>query len=104
MKQTIGILCMTMLTAALLASPCFAEADAVKVQGIVSVTKEADAITAVQLTTDTGTYNVELDDKGLELGGMDGKTVEVEGTVSEMDGQNWLTVSTFSAVAEGDTN
>jgi hypothetical protein len=100
-KQTIGILCLAMLTAALLASTCFAaEGDAVKVQGTVSVTKEADVITAVQLTTDAGAYNVELDEKGMELGGMDGKKVEVEGTVSEKDGQQWIKVIEFVAVAE----
>lgn len=104
-KQTLGILCLAILTAAILASTCFAaEGDAVKVQGTVSVTKEADAIKSVQLTTDAGTYYIELDENGLALGEMDGKKVEVEGTVtvSEKEGLKSLKVLSFS-VLEGDT-
>ena len=104
-KQRIGIVLLAMLTAAILASTCFAaEGNAVKVQGTVSVTKEADAIKSVQLTTDSGVYNVELDENGLALGEMDGKQVEVEGTVTvpEKDGPKWLKVLSFN-VLEGDT-
>jgi hypothetical protein len=104
-KQTLGILCLAMLTAAILASTCFAaEGDAVKVQGTVSVTKEADVIKSVQLTTDAGAYNIELDENGLALGELDGKQVEVEGmvTVPEKDGPKSLKVLSFN-VLEGDT-
>jgi hypothetical protein len=101
-KQTIGIVCLAMLTAALLASTCFAaEGETVTTQGVVSVTRDAnDVITAVQLATDADTYNVELDAKGEELAEMDGQMVEVEGLVSEKDGQKWLKVLMFSAVEE----
>ncbi len=103
-KKTLGILCLAMLTAALLASNCFAaEGDAVKLQGTVSITKEADVIKAVELITDAGAYAVELDAKGMELGAMDGKKVEVEGMVSEKDGQKSLKVLSFTAVVEGET-
>ncbi len=102
-KQTIGVALLAMLTAVLLASTCFAaEGETVKLQGIVSVTSDAnDAITSVQLDADAGTYNVELDAKGLELGeNMEGEKVEVEGVVSEKDNQKWLKVLTFDAVEE----
>ena len=100
-KQRVGILLLAMLTTAILASTCFAaEGETVKLQGVVSVTRDAnDVITAVQLAADAGTYNVELDAKGLELGEMDGEKVEVEGVVSEKDGQKWLKVLMFT-VAE----
>lgn len=102
-KQRVGIVLLAMLTAAILVSTCFAaDGDTVKLQGTVSVTKEADVIKSVQLTTDAGAYNVELDEKGLALGEMDGKKVEVEGMVSEKDGQKSLKVLTFKAV-EGET-
>jgi hypothetical protein len=100
-RQRMGIALLAMLVTALLASTCFAaEGETVKLQGVVSVTRDAnDVITAVQLAADAGTYNVELDAKGLELGEMDGQKVEVEGVVSEKDGQKWLTVLMFT-VAE----
>jgi hypothetical protein len=100
-KQRVGIVLLAMLTTAILASTCFAaEGEAIKSQGVVSVTKDAnEVITAVQLVTDAGTYNVELDAKGLELGeDMDGQKVEIEGVVSEKDNQKWLKVLMFKAV------
>jgi hypothetical protein len=99
--QRVGIVLLAMLTAAILASTCFAaEGETVKSQGVVSATRDAnDVITAVQLAADADTYNVELDAKGLELGEMDGQKVEVEGVVSEKDGQKWLKVLMFT-VAE----
>jgi hypothetical protein len=102
-KQRMGIVFLAMLTTALLASTCFAaEGGTIKSQGIVNVTRDAnDVITSVQLDADAGTYNVELDAKGLELGeDMDGQKVEVEGVVSEKDNQKWLKVLTFKAVEE----
>ncbi len=102
-NQRMGIALLAILTTALLASTCFAaEGDVVKLQGTVSVTKEADVIKSIQLTTDAGAYSVELDENGLALEEMDGKKVEVEGTVSEKDGQKVLKVLTFEAI-EGDT-
>jgi uncharacterized protein (UPF0333 family) len=97
-KQEIGIVFLAILTAAILSSTCLAaEGNNVKVQGTVNTTRDAnDAITAVQLAADAGTYNVELDANGLELGEMDGQKVEVEGMVSEKDGQKWLKVVKFS--------
>jgi hypothetical protein len=99
-KQRMGIVLLAMLTTAILASTCFAaEGEAIKSQGVVSVTKDAnDVITAVQLVTDAGSYSVELDAKGLELGEMDGQVVEVEGIVSQKDNQKWLKVLTFNVV------
>ena len=106
MKQTIGILCLAMLMTALWASTCSAaEGEATKVQGTVSVTKEADVVKSVQLTTDAGTYYIELDENGLALGEMDGKQVEVEGTVTvpEKDGPKWLKVLSFNELEEEET-
>jgi hypothetical protein len=102
-KQKMGIVFLAMLTTALLASSCFAaEGETVKLQGVVSVTKDAnDVITSVQLATDAVTYNVELDAKGKELGeNMEGQKVEVEGVVSKKDDQKWLKVLMFKAVEE----
>jgi hypothetical protein len=102
-KQRIGIVLLAMLTMAILASTCFAvEAETVKVQGFVSVIKDVNgAITSVQLDTDDVTYNVELNPKGKELGEkMEDEKVEVEGIVSQKDGQEWLTVLTFKVVDE----
>jgi hypothetical protein len=101
-KQRVSIVLLAMLTTAILASTCFAaEGEAIKSQGVVSVARDAnEVITAVQLVTDAGTYNVELDAKGLELGEMGGQVVEVEGIVSQKDNQKWLKVLTFNAVEE----
>jgi uncharacterized lipoprotein YajG len=94
---------------ALLSAVCFAgekcpagSTDPVKVQGIVSVTKDANgAITAVTLTAaDGAAYNVTLDENGKKLGEeMADKKVDVEGTVAEKDGQKCITVTSYVAVA-----
>ena len=102
-KQKMGIVFLAMVTAALLASSCFAaEGETVKLQGLVSVLRDAnDVIVSVQLVTDEDAYNVELNAKGLELGeNMEGEKVEVEGIVSKKDDQKWLKVLTFKAVEE----
>lgn len=102
-KQRVGIVFLAMLTAALLASSCFAaEGETVKLQGLVDVVRDAnDVITAVQLDVDGDIYNVKLDAKGLELGEqMEDQEAEVEGVVSEENGQKWLKVMTFKAVEE----
>lgn len=91
---------------ALLASCLFAEeapgADVVKLQGVVSVSRDAnDVITSVQLTAEDVNYEVVLDAKGKELGEqMDGEKVEVEGTVSEQDGKKMLTVTAFTRIEQ----
>jgi hypothetical protein len=95
---------------ALLSTVCFAgdtcpasATESVKVQGLVGVTKDADGvITAVTLTTADGTvYNVTLDENGMMLGEeMADKKVEVEGAVSEKDGQKCITVQSYTAEAE----
>ena len=102
-KQRVGIVLLAMLTTAILASTCFAaEGETVKLQGVVSVIKDANGvITSVQLDADDDTYNVELNPKGKELGeNMEGQKVEVEGIVSQKDNQKWLKVLTFKAVEE----
>jgi hypothetical protein len=102
-KQRVGVVLLAMLTTAILASTCFAaEGETVKLQGVVSVTRDAnDVITAVQLAADTGAYNVELDAQGKELGeSMEGEKVEVEGVVSSKDNEKWLKVLTFEVVEE----
>jgi hypothetical protein len=91
---------------ALLASCIFAAeapgADVVKLQGVVSVSRDAnDVITSVQLTAGDVKYEVVLDAKGKELGEqMDGEKVEAEGTVAEKDGQKMLTVSAFKRIEQ----
>ncbi|MGA1980507.1 MAG: hypothetical protein ABSG99_08125 [Sedimentisphaerales bacterium] len=102
-KQKIGIAFLAMLTTALLASTCFAtEGETVKLQGIVSVLRDAnDVIISVQLAADKDIYDVVLDAKGLDLGeNMEGQKVEVEGVVSKKDDQKWLKVLTFKEVEE----
>jgi hypothetical protein len=94
------------LASALLASGLFAEeapgADVVKLQGVVSVTRDAnDVITSVQLTAEDASYEVVLDAKGQELGEQaDGAKVEVEGTVAEQDGKKMLTVVAFTQLEQ----
>jgi hypothetical protein len=55
----------------------------------------------VKLATAESTYDVVLNEKGLELGStMDGKKVEVEGTVSDQNGQKLIDVKSFKPVEE----
>lgn len=98
-----GVTFFALITASLLVSCCFAEeAETVTLKGLVSVVKDADeTIISVQLTTDDGVYEVELDAQGLALAEkMEGAEVSVEGTVSEEDNQMWLKVLEFEAVEE----
>ena len=102
-KQKMGIVFLAMLTTTLLASTCLAaEGETVKLQGLVSVIRDAnDVITSMQLVAGEDTYDVVLNAKGLELGeNMEGEKVEVEGIVSQKDNQKWLKVLTFKAVEE----
>jgi hypothetical protein len=105
-KQRRGIVFLAMLTTALLASTCLAaEGETVKLQGLVSVLRDAnDVITSVQLVTDQETYSVVLDANGLKLGEeLEGEKAAVEGTVSKEGDQKWLKVSKFKAVEEEQT-
>jgi hypothetical protein len=107
-KQKICIMFLAMLTTAFLASTSFAVVDpgseVVGLRGFVSVIRDVnDVIISVQLVTDDDTYDVVLDTKGLELGKeMEDREVEVEGVVSEKDGQKWLKVLVFKAIGEGE--
>jgi hypothetical protein len=71
-----------------------------KLKGTVSVTKDPNnVVTSITLTTTHKTvktvYNVTLNSKGLELGSLNGKEVEVRGMVTEKDGQEWIKVQEF---------
>jgi hypothetical protein len=84
-------------------SPVPSQPKEVKLEGTVSVVKDVNnVITGVKLTTVTkATYDVVLNEKGLELGKtMAGKKVVVEGIVSPKDGQRWINVKSFKAVEE----
>jgi hypothetical protein len=72
----------------------------VKLKGTVSVIKDPNnVVTAITLTTTYRTvktvYHVTLDKKGKELGSLNGKEVEVQGVVTEKDGQKWIMVQEF---------
>ena len=93
----------------LLSAVCFAAEPApgaavqlkmIKVQGVVNVTKDANEITKVTVTTkDKAVYEVVLNMKGLALGKeMANKEVEVEGTVSKKGTQEWIKVQSYKAV------
>lgn len=70
--------------------------------GTVSVSADDDGnITAVNLTVGETVYHVTLDASGRKLGGdMEGKKVEVTGTVREHDDQKWIVVKSFKEVKE----
>lgn len=67
---------------------------------------EADntKVVMIALRADDGDYFVELNDKGKTLGAMDGKTVQVTGTVAEKeqdgDKTKWITVIEVKEVAK----
>ncbi|MBN1393046.1 MAG: hypothetical protein JW947_09625 [Sedimentisphaerales bacterium] len=106
-KNLVNLAVLLIAGTALLSAVCFADeeaaAESATVQGLVSVTENADgAITAVTLTTAEGAvYNVTLDENGMKLGSeMADKKVEVEGTVAEQDGQKTITVLSYAAEQE----
>jgi hypothetical protein len=111
-KDFVKLAIMSIAAAALLSSICFAadetqaveqpKPSVVKVQGVVSVTTDAnDVITKVVLVTEDEDYNVVLDAKGLELGKMmEGEKVEVQGVVEDKSGELWLTVQSYKAIEE----
>ena len=54
---------------------------------------------------DESQYNVTFNDKGMELArDYDGKMVEATGTISEKDGENWLTVESFKAATANEND
>jgi competence protein ComGC len=102
-KRGIMLMSLGLISALVLVVPSVAqqeqpEAETVTLQGVVSVVRDADGvITSVKLTTDDGTsYNVELDDKGLEMAEQaEDQKVEAQGIVTEEEGQKWLVVQSF---------
>ncbi len=72
----------------------------VALEGIVSVVKDANSvITSIKLTTASKiVYNVTLDEKGKELGALDGKEVKAKCVVTEKEGQKWVKVHEFRLV------
>jgi hypothetical protein len=101
-KKFIAIACL-FIVAGLLTSTVFAAADANKpkkerpgmdmVKGTVAVTKDANGISAIKITTkDNMVYNVMMDEKGKELAKHDGKEVGVHGVITKKNTENWITV------------
>ncbi|MFZ0033964.1 MAG: hypothetical protein WAK60_03105 [Sedimentisphaerales bacterium] len=72
----------------------------VRVEGTVSVTKDAnDVVTSIEITTATkAVYHVTLDKKGKELGSLNGKEVEARCVITEKDKQKWVTVHEFRPI------
>jgi type 1 fimbria pilin len=72
----------------------------VKLEGTISVTKDSnDVVTSIRLTTANKTvYHVALDEKGKELGGLNGKEVEVRCMITRKDDQKWIKVNEFRLV------
>ena len=106
-KQLIGAVCLAMTVTLVSGLVSLAaegsEPNVVTLQGFVSTYVDANGvIESVQLTTDEDiTYEVVLDEKGIELGKeMDGKEVEVNGIVTEEDEQKWVKVQSFKALEE----
>jgi uncharacterized protein (UPF0333 family) len=101
-KREMGAAVLAMLTAAILASFCFAaEEQEIQTQGVVSVISDAnDVIKEVHLVAEADIYNVVLDEKGLELAEWDGLEVEVKGIVTIEKDQMLLKVTDFSGVEE----
>ena len=104
-KQLIGSVCLAMTVTLVLGLVSLAavgsEPKVVTLQGFVSTYVDANGVVeSVQLTTDENvTYEVVLDEKGIELGKkMDGKEVEVNGIVTEKDEQKWVKVQSFKAL------
>ena len=74
----------------------------VTLTGEVNVTRDDDDnIVAATLTVGETDYKITLDEKGKKLAGeMDGKKVEVTGTVTEKDDEKCLTVESYKEVPE----
>jgi hypothetical protein len=78
-----------------------AEAEAVKLTGTISVTKDDDGkVTGAKLTVgEDAVYNVTMDEVGKKVAEMDGAKVEVTGTVAAKEEAKWVTVKTVKKVA-----
>lgn len=74
----------------------------VTVQGVVNVMYDAnDMIVSVTLDAEEASYDVVLDEKGLELAReAEGKEVEVMGMVAELDEKKLLTVHSYKIMEE----
>jgi hypothetical protein len=74
----------------------------VKLEGTISVTKDAnDVVTSIKLTIADKAktvYNVTLDKKGKELGDFNGKEVKVQCVITKKDDQKWIKVSEFQVI------
>ncbi len=102
-----GLALVAVAVAAFMASVVLADANApagktkpaiTKIEGAVSVTKDANEIKTVKVTTkDKGVFNVVLNEKGKELGKkMGGKEAVVHGIVTEKNGEKWIDVHKFN--------
>ncbi|OHB56719.1 MAG: hypothetical protein A2Y12_12735 [Planctomycetes bacterium GWF2_42_9] len=64
---------------------------------VVVTLNESGTVTAVKVENRRGgSWNVVLDAKGIELAKAANKFVKVEGTVIAKDGENWVTVTSFT--------
>lgn len=72
----------------------------VSLEGTLNVVKDANkVVTSITLaTTSKVVYHVTLDEKGKELGNLEGKEVKVKCVVSEKDGQKWIQVHEYQQV------
>jgi hypothetical protein len=109
MKKMIVVITLCLFTSLVISSAFAAEANApqapaekphrVVAEGTVNVVKDANGnLTEVILQTATIKYNVTLNEKGKELGALDGKKVKVSGTIRTEGGAEWLTVHRFEEV------
>lgn len=108
-KRIIGMVLVAAAATVLMASVVLAEANApaktapkppAKIEGAVSVVKDANEIKEVKVTTkDKGVFNVVINEKGKALGKrMAGKEAIVHGTVTEKNGEKWIDVHAFNPV------
>lgn len=104
-KRMIGMVLVAAAATVLMASVVLADANApakpkppVKIEGAVSVVKDANTIKEVKVTTkDKGVFYVVLNEKGKSLGKkMSGKEAVVHGTVTEKNGEKWIDVHAFN--------
>ena len=108
-KRMIGMLLVAAAATVLMASVVLAEPNApaktapkplAKIEGAVSVVKDANEIKEVKVTTkDKGVFNVVINEKGKALGRrMAGKEAAVHGTVTEKNGEKWIDVHAFTPI------
>ncbi len=106
-KRMIGMVLVAAAATVLMASVVLAEANApaktapkppVKIEGAVSVVKDANEIKEVKVTTkDKGVFNVVLNERGKALGRtLGGKEAVIHGAVSEKNGEKWIDVHAFN--------